>query len=114
MSEISRIGARGSRVVKHGNTLYIGGQTATDLDGGITVQARQALEKVDRLLALADSGRTKVLSATLWLKSMSDYQAMNAVWDEWIDQDHPPVRCCGAVEMADPRMLFEVIVTAAI
>jgi enamine deaminase RidA (YjgF/YER057c/UK114 family) len=105
--------ARGNRAVVHGGTVYLGGQTATDLDGDITAQAREAFEKVDRLLALAGSDRRKLLSAVLWLRSMDDYAAMNAVWEAWIDADEPPVRSCCRVDMADPRMLFEVIVVAA-
>ena len=115
MSTITRLNknTRGNRVVVHGDTIYLGGQTATNLEAGIQDQVREAFAKVDSLLALAGSSRQKILSVTLWLKSMEDYAAMNAVWDEWIDSNEPPVRSCARVEMANPRMLFEVIVTAA-
>ena len=105
---------RRSRAVVHGNTLYIGGQIGTDLDGDITVQTQQALAQVDKLLAEAGTDRSKVLSVVLWIKSMDDFAAMNAVWDAWIDTDNPPTRCCGQVEMANPRILFEITAVAAI
>ncbi|SOE50731.1 Enamine deaminase RidA, house cleaning of reactive enamine intermediates, YjgF/YER057c/UK114 family [Burkholderia sp. OK233] len=116
MSQITRHDRnhRRSRAVVHGNTLYIGGQIGTDLDEDITTQTRQALEQVDRLLAAAGTNRTKLLSVTLWIKSMDDFNAMNAVWDAWIDTDEPPARCCGRVEMANPRILFEITAVAAI
>lgn len=116
MSNIKRLesNGRGSPITMHGNTVYFGGQTATDLEGDVTAQAKQAFAKVDRLLALAGTERKNILFATLWLKSMDDYDAMNAVWDAWVDRDSPPSRCCGRVDMADPRMLFEVMVVAAL
>ncbi|SAL06790.1 endoribonuclease L-PSP [Caballeronia calidae] len=114
MSNIIRKGARGSRYVVHEKTLYVGGQTASDLSAGVAAQVREALGKVDRILVEAGSDRTKVLSAMLWIKNMADFKEMNAEWDQWVDSENPPVRCCGALEMADPRMLFEVVITAAI
>lgn len=114
MSNIIRRGARGSRYVIHEKTIYMGGQTASDLSAGIAGQVREALGKVDQMLSDAGSDRTKVLFAMLWLRDMTDFKAMNVEWDQWIDQGNPPVRCCGALDMADPRMLFEVVITAAI
>ncbi|CAE6959314.1 RidA family protein [Paraburkholderia domus] len=116
MLEINRLekNSRRSRAVVHGNTVYLGGQVGTDLDGDIKTQTQQALEQVDRLLTAAGSERKKVLSVTIWLKTMDDYEDMNAVWDEWIDGDEPPARCCGKVDMADPRIRFEITVAAAI
>ncbi|MGU7771650.1 RidA family protein [Burkholderia sp. MR1-5-21] len=116
MSQIVRLdkNSRRSRAVVHGNIVYLGGQVAPDLDGDITAQTQQALAQVDRLLDAAGSERRKVLSVQIWLKTMDDYDAMNAVWDKWIDADEPPARCCGVVEMADPRIRFEMTVTAAI
>ena len=116
MSEVIRLdqNSRRSRAVIHGNTVYLGGQVATDFDADITVQTQQALAQVDRLLDAAGTDRRKVLSVEIWLKTMDDYDAMNAVWDEWIVPNEAPARCCGVVPMADPRILFEITVVAAI
>ncbi|MGU7771607.1 RidA family protein [Burkholderia sp. MR1-5-21] len=116
MSDIIRLeeSARLSRAVIHGNTVYLAGQLPTDRDADVTVQTQQALEQVDRLLALAGTNRKKILNATIWLKTMADYAAMNAVWDAWLEGAGAPARCCGQVEMADPRLLVEIMITAAI
>lgn len=106
-NEIRRIDSNGrrSRVVVHNGTLHF--------VGDIGQQTQEALARIDKLLAEGGSERRKVLSATIWLKDMADYAGMNAVWDRWIDPEHAPARCCGVVEMADPGIKVEIILTAA-
>ncbi len=45
---------------------------------------------------------------------MSDYQAMNAIWDAWLAPHHAPGRTCVQALMANPLFLVEITVTAAI
>lgn len=114
-STIRRIDSNGrrSRVVAYNGMLHFAGQVADDFDGDIGQQTREALARIDRLLAEGGSDRSKVLSATIWLKDMADYAGMNEVWDHWVDPEHAPARCCGVVEMADPRIRVEIILVAA-
>lgn len=115
-TSIRRIDSNGrrSRAVVHNGLVHFAGQVADDFSGDITRQTQEALARVDRLLAEAGSDRSRVLSATIWLREMADYSKMNDVWDGWVDPDHAPARCCGVVEMADPRIRVEIILTAAI
>ncbi|KPL54972.1 MULTISPECIES: RidA family protein [Hyphomicrobiales] len=112
---ITRIDQNGrrSRAVVHQGTIYFAGQVGDDWTCGAAEQAAQALARVDRILAELGSDRSKVLSATIWLKSMQDYDAVNAVWDQWIDRNACPARAAGVVEMADPNILVEFILIAA-
>jgi enamine deaminase RidA (YjgF/YER057c/UK114 family) len=104
---------RRSRAVIHAGLVHFAGQVADDFGGDITSQTQEALARIDRLLGEAGSDRSRVISATIWLKTMADYAGMNAVWDGWIDRDNAPARCCGVVEMADPGILVEIIMVAA-
>ena len=116
MPEIVRIdqNARRSRAVIHGDIIYLAGQVADDATGDIADQTRQALAKVDAMLAQAGSDKAKVLSATIWLRFMQDYDGMNAVWDKWVAPGHAPARCCGGdVALADPGWRVEIIIVAA-
>lgn len=115
MAEIVRIdqNARRSRAVIHDNTVYLAGQVADDKSGDITTQTRQALAKVDDMLRQAGTDRSRLLSATIWLKTMDDFEGMNAVWDSWVVPGQAPTRCCGKVELADPSYRVEIIVVAA-
>jgi enamine deaminase RidA (YjgF/YER057c/UK114 family) len=105
---------RRSRAVVHGGVVYLAGQVADDKSGDIVVQARQALAKVDALLAEAGTDRARALTAQIWLASMTDYDGFNAVWDEWVVPGHTPTRCCGKVELADPAFRVEIVITAAL
>ncbi len=105
---------RRSRVVVHGDTVYLAGQVAPDTNGDITHQTKGALANVEQALALAGSDKSKILSATIWLKDLADFKAMNEVWDAWIDPENPPARSCGEVKLARPDLLIEVIIVAAL
>lgn len=113
---IRRIDSNGrrSRAVVHGETIYLAGQVADDRSGDIVAQTSATLAKIDTLLAELGSDKRKLLSATIWLKDMADYAAMNRVWDGWVDPEHPPARCCCQALMAEPDILVEIIVVAAL
>lgn len=116
MPDIVRIdqNARRSRAVIHGDMIYLAGQVADDTTGGIADQTGQALAKVDAMLAQAGSDKTRLLSATIWLRSMDDFDGMNAVWDKWVAPGHAPARCCGSdVALAGPGCRVEIMVVAA-
>lgn len=106
--------SRRSRAVVAGNIVFLGGQVADDRASDIRVQTREALAKVDDLLARCGSSREKLVSATIWLKSMDDYVGMNEVWDDWIDPANPPTRACGEVRLAYDDLLVEIIATAVL
>lgn len=104
---------RMSRIVKHNGTIYLCGQVCADAEQGITEQTQTMLDKVDALLIQAGSDREHILSATIYLKTMSDFQAMNAVWDAWVPDGHAPARACVTGDMAREALLVEISVIAA-
>lgn len=106
--------SRRSRAVVTSGICYLGGQVADDVDADIGVQTQQTLAKIDELLSQAGTDRSKLISATIWLRTMDDYAGMNEIWDQWIDPQNPPARACGEVRMADDRFRVEIIATAAV
>lgn len=115
MTAISRHdqNTRRSRAVVHGETVYVAGHTADDRTADITGQTQQVLAKIDQILAEAGTDKSKLLSVTIWLKDMKDFAAMNAVYDAWVVQGSTPARACGAVTLALPDILVEIIAVAA-
>lgn len=107
-------GARMSRAVVHNNTVYLCGQVAEDRTANMTEQTRTMLAKVDALLASVGSDREHLLSATIYVKDMSLFAEMNAVWDNWVPAGHAPARACVEAKMASPELLVEISVVAAI
>lgn len=104
---------RMSRIVKHNGTIYLCGQVCADATQGITEQTQTMLDKVDELLIEAGSDREHILSATIYIKDMKDFAAMNEVWDNWVPEGHSPARACVTADMAREALLVEISVIAA-
>ena len=105
---------RMSRIVIHNNTVYLCGQVADDANAGIQEQTRTMLDKVDTLLQRAGSDREHLLSATVYIRDMKDFAAMNEVWDAWVPEGHAPARACVEARIARPELLVEISVVAAL
>ncbi len=104
---------RMSRIVKHNGTIYLCGQVCADATKDITEQTQTMLDKVETLLEQAGSSKEHMLSATIYVKDMSYFAEMNAVWDAWVPAGHAPARACVAAKMAREALLVEVSVVAA-
>jgi enamine deaminase RidA (YjgF/YER057c/UK114 family) len=103
---------RMSRIVIHQGIIYLCGQVCADATQNIEHQTQTMLDKVDQLLLDAGSDRQHLLSATIYIKDMQDFQAMNTVWDNWIPEGHAPARACVQASMARPELLVEISVVA--
>ncbi len=106
-------GPRMSEAAIHAGVVYLAGQVAEDSTLDITGQTRQVLAAIDRLLEEADSDKGRILQATVFIKSMNDFQAMNAVWDQWVAQGQTPPRATVECRLARPDYLVEIKVIAA-
>ena len=106
-------GPRFCRVLRYNGTVYIAGMTADDLSGDTTAQTREILAKIDALLAKAGCDKTRLLSATIWLRDIADFDKMNAAWDAWIDRSAMPVRATVEARLAGDQYRVEIMVTAA-
>lgn len=104
---------RMSRIVKHNGTIYLCGQVCKDANDDITLQTQTMLDKVDELLIQSGSDREHLLSATIYIKDMNDFAAMNAVWDAWVPEGFAPARACVQASMAREVLLVEISVVAA-
>lgn len=105
---------RMSRIVIHNDTIYLCGQVCKDSTEGIAAQTETMLEKVDELLLQAGSGREQMLSATIYVRDMKDFAAMNEIWDAWVPEGHAPARACVEARMARAELLVEISVVAAL
>ena len=103
-----------SRCVIHGDYVYIGGITATNLEGDIAAQTREVLATVDGYLERACSDRAHVLSVQVWLSDMRLFQQMNEVWNAWVVPGQLPARACVSGELFRPEALVEMTVTAVV
>ncbi len=106
-------GPRISQAVVHNGIVYLTGQNGTP---GLPVkeQTQEVLDQIDRLLEKVGSHKSRILTTTLWLSDINDFDAVNEVWESWVDRDNPPARATGEVKMITPAYKVEVIVVAAV
>ena len=106
-------GPRMSQAVIHNGLVYLAGQIGAPGED-TAAQTRAVLDKIDALLAEAGTDKSHVLTATIWLADMSDFGAMNEVWDQWVGGANAPARATGEVKLATPDYRVEIIITAAL
>jgi|SRR5687767_10769477 enamine deaminase RidA (YjgF/YER057c/UK114 family) len=105
-------GPRMSQVVVHNGVAYLAGQVSK----GATVreQTEGILKLIDRWLASVGTDKSKLLSATVWLTDMADYNEMNAVWDAWVPAGTAPARACVQAKLAFPELKVEIALMCAV
>lgn len=107
-------GSRMSQIVIHNDTVYLAGQVAANSAGqGIAEQTRAVLAQIDALLAQAGSAKSKLLAVTIYLADIGDFDAMNQVWESWLDRANPPARACVEARLARPELIVEMSAVAA-
>ena len=107
-------GARMSKAVVHGDTVYLAGIVADAAKGkSVAEQTQDVLGQIDGLLAKAGSDKTKVLTATIYLTDMATFGEMNAVWDKWVPAGNTPARATVEAGLAAADYKVEIMVVAA-
>lgn len=116
-TEITRThtSARMSKIVRHGDLVYLCGQTSGGTDiADVAGQTQEVLRRVDGLLAEAGTDKSRLLTALIHLRNISDFGAMNAVWDAWMPQGSAPARTTVQAALASDSLLVEITVVATV
>jgi enamine deaminase RidA (YjgF/YER057c/UK114 family) len=103
-----------SQAVAYGGMVHIAGQVADDRKAGIEGQTRDVLAKIEALLAEAGTDKSKLVAVNIFLPQISDFEAMNRVYDAWVDPQRLPARACVEARLADPDLRIEITAVAAI
>jgi len=106
-------GPRMSQAVEHGNTVYLAGLTADDKTQDVKGQTNQILAKIDALLKMAGTDKSKLLSANIWLTDIATWSQMNEAWDAWVSPGNTPARATVEAALAAPGLKVEIMVQAA-
>ena len=108
------VGARMSKCVVHGDTVYLAGIVANEPKGrSVSEQTKDILAQIDGLLAKAGSDKSKLLAATIYITDMATFAEMNAVWDAWVSPGNTPARATVEAKLATPDYKVEIMVVAA-
>ena len=107
------------QAIKVGDFVYTSGQIPIDpqtgnfVAGAIAEQTRQVLENLRAVLQAAGSSLERVVKATVFLKNMSDFAAMNEVYGEYLGAAKPARSTVAVAEL--PRgALVEIDLVATL
>ena len=70
--------------------------------------------RVRRLVTIAEVGsdKSRLLSATIYLPDMADFQTLNAIWEQWVAPGQTPARATVQAALAHPAYKVEIQVIA--
>jgi enamine deaminase RidA (YjgF/YER057c/UK114 family) len=106
-----------------GNTLYLGGQTATDarmriVSGGIVAQFRQAFGNLLAVLGEAGGIPEDLVSITIYLTDIPDYQGhgkeIGRAWRDLAGPVYPAMAGIGTTGLWQPEAMIEILGVAVI
>lgn len=108
-----------SQAIKAGGFVFLSGQVAFDpatgqlVEGDVAKQTARVLENLKAIAEAAGSSLEKAVKATVFLKDMNDFAAMNEVYAKYFSKE-PPARA--TVEVArlprDVRVEIDIIALA--
>jgi 2-iminobutanoate/2-iminopropanoate deaminase len=105
------------QAIKANVFIYTAGQIPIDpktgnfVEGGITAQTRQVLENLKAVLEAGGSSLDRVVKATVFLKNMADFAAMNDVYAQYLG-GAKPARSTVAVAELPRGALIEIDLVA--
>ena len=108
-----------SQAIKSGGFLFASGQVALDprsnefLAGDIRQQTERVLENVKAILEAGGTNLHHVAKATVFLKDMNDFAAMNEVYSKYFTSA-PPARSTVQVARLPKDALVEIEVIASL
>ncbi len=106
-----------SQAIKANGFVFVSGQVAIDpatqqvIEGDVTAQTDRVLRNLSGILHAAGTGLDKVVRATVFLKSMGDFAAMNAVYAKYFTAA-PPARSTVEVSRLPKDVAVEIDVIA--
>ena len=105
------------QAIKANGFIYTAGQIPIDpktgnfVEGGIAAQTRQVLENLKAVLEAGGSSLDRVVKATVFLKNMADFAAMNEVYAQYLGSAKPARSTVAVAEL--PRdALIEIDLVA--
>ena len=107
-----------NQAVRIGDLIYTAGQIPLDakssqvIDGGITEQTKLVIEHLKNILQAAGSSLDKAVKATVFLKDMNDFAAMNAVYAQHFKAETAPARSTVQVSRLPKDVLVEIEIVA--
>ncbi|WCK54625.1 RidA family protein [Aneurinibacillus sp. Ricciae_BoGa-3] len=107
-----------SQAIKIGDLLFTSGQIPLTAEGDLVADdvraaTHQVFANLKAVLAAAGTSLDKVVKATVFVKDMNDFSAINDIYGEYF-KDHRPARSLVQVAQLPKDALLEIEVIAAL
>jgi len=106
-----------SQAIRAGDFVFVAGEKGIDattgqiVDGGIEAQTRQTFENIRGILSAAGASMDQVVSTTVHMVDLGDFQTMNDVYAGYFTKN-PPGRTTVGVTSLPAGAAVEITVTA--
>lgn len=102
-----------SLVTECGGVLHLTGRTCMPAGPDIKAQVAGVLKIIDETLEKYGSDKKHILFVQVFLKDViGDFDALNEVWESWVEPGFEPARATVQAKMAREEALVEMVVTA--
>jgi 2-iminobutanoate/2-iminopropanoate deaminase len=108
-----------SQAIRWGDLVFLSGQIGMEpatgelVEGGVTGQARRALQNLQAVLEEAGSGLDRCLKVTVYMADMADYPAVNEIYAEFFSGSKPARAAIAALGLPKGA-LVEIDAVAAV
>lgn len=102
-----------SQAIKANGMVFCSGQVGLDpttmklVEGGVEAQTRQVLDNLGAVLEAAGASFDSIVKTTIFLVTMDDYKAVNAIYAERFGEK-PPARAAVAVAQLPIGAVVEI------
>lgn len=108
-----------SRAIRVGDTVYVGGMTATDNDGKILArdlygQMKVIYQKMEIALQAHGASLHDVVKEVIYCRDFSDWEGMERAHRETFGEIRPVSTGIAIADLLTPEMLIEIDATAII
>ncbi len=106
-----------SQGIVSGDTVRVSGKTGSDPETGefsddVAEQTTRTLRNVETILEAAGTSADAIVSATVYLTDMDDYEAVNDAYEAYLDEPYPARTCVEVSRLPAPDAAVEITVTA--
>ncbi len=108
-----------SQAIRHGDLVFVSGNVPINPDtgelvtDGVASQTEAVMENIAAILEAAGTSMDNVVRAGVFLTDMDAFGEMNEVYEQYMSEPYP-ARTAVKAEMANPDILVEIDVVAAI
>jgi 2-iminobutanoate/2-iminopropanoate deaminase len=115
------VGPYNQAVIASGEMLFVAGQIPLNPqtgnivgEGDIAQQTKQVMSNIAAILEAAGANWENVVKTSVFLKDLTDFNAMNLVYSEYFAEATAPARACVEVSRLPKDVLVEIECIAVI